>query len=516
MAIGTPDSAVQVEERMKADVAREAPDSNPYLKAHWLRSFIAAYARRLFDFYRDLRRTEARLFPDTADAETAPKWGNIYVGPPNPATPADGIIVGTGTVGGVVNIGQTLTAGEEEYTVVTAGSVLSQNVDVTSIVRSGTTATVSTFAPHGLASTIPVSISGATQAAYNTPSTDILVTGPTTFEYTVTGSPATPATGTILAGFTTILLEVESVTYGTGANLDPDTPLRLQQPTVNVGDDFYVTQATVDGGTAEEDTPSYKDRYLGKIRNPVAHFNEADIEAKAKEVSGVTRVFVQPAGYQIGDLPVATLTQSGGVAKAVTSTPHGFVDGARTTINGTDQGEYNQENAPILVGDDFTFYYLIPGAPASPATGAPICRTVIALGQVRTFFMRDNDADPIPTAGEVQDVKDRLETIRPANTSTGNNIVEAPVPLAVPFVFTEISPNTPTMRAAVDANLGQFFDEQTTPGGATTESAYRAAIQNTVDPDTGETLGAFSLSTPAGDITPNNNAIATLGAVSYP
>ena len=66
MGVGTPDSATQVEDRIKADVQREAPDSNPYLTVHWLRSLIAGIARRIFDFYLDLNRTETRLFPDTA------------------------------------------------------------------------------------------------------------------------------------------------------------------------------------------------------------------------------------------------------------------------------------------------------------------------------------------------------------------------------------------------------------------------------------------------------------------
>ena len=60
MSVGTPDESTQVEDRIKADVQREAPDSNPYVRVHWLRSLIAGIARRIFDFYQDLTRTEAR------------------------------------------------------------------------------------------------------------------------------------------------------------------------------------------------------------------------------------------------------------------------------------------------------------------------------------------------------------------------------------------------------------------------------------------------------------------------
>lgn len=516
MAVGTPDSAVQVEDRIKADVAREAPDSNPYLRVHWLRSLIAGIARRLFDFYRDLRRTEQRLFPDTADEETAPRWGNIYVGPVNAATPAGGFIVGTGTAGGFVDVGETLTANGKTYTVTVAGTVLDTVLAVSSITRTGTTATVTTLSDHNLASAVLVDIVGADQAAYNGVGKVITVTGATTFEYQVSGAPASPATGTITAEFTTVLVEVECDDFGADTNLDLDTELVLQSPIVDVDDAFYVTFGAVGGGSDTESTADYQARYLEKIRNPVAHFNAADIEDKAKTVAGVTRVFVEESGTFVGTVSVSSLTRSGTVAKAVTASPHGFEDGNRTTVNGADQTEYNVTNTPILVEDATTFYYLITGAPASPATGTINAATVIPLGQVRTFFMRDNDPDPIPSASEVQDVKDALDTIRPANTSSANNIVSAPAPITVNYTFTELTPNTGTMQAALSANLAQFHQEETAVSVSVTEEQYKAAIQNTVDPDTGDRVATFTLSSPPGDISISSGQIAVLGSVTFP
>lgn len=72
---------------------------------------------------------------------------------------------------------------------------------VTSITRSGTTATVTTDAPHGLLDGQGVIIAGVTNgggdaAKYNIRA-PITLTGASTFTYQVAGSPATPATGTI-------------------------------------------------------------------------------------------------------------------------------------------------------------------------------------------------------------------------------------------------------------------------------------------------------------------------------
>ena len=65
---------------------------------------------------------------------------------------------------------------------------------VSSITRSGSTATVTTGSAHNLVTGAEITMSGATQTEYNVTAI-VTVTGPTTFTYTVSGSPATPATG---------------------------------------------------------------------------------------------------------------------------------------------------------------------------------------------------------------------------------------------------------------------------------------------------------------------------------
>jgi hypothetical protein len=72
------------------------------------------------------------------------------------------------------------------------------NVAVASITRSGGTATATTTDNHRFTSGMQVEIKGAGQSQYNGIKV-VTVTSPTTFTYSVSGSPATPATGTITA-----------------------------------------------------------------------------------------------------------------------------------------------------------------------------------------------------------------------------------------------------------------------------------------------------------------------------
>lgn len=517
MSIETPDNTSQVEDRIKADVQREAPDSNPYIATHWLRSLIAGYARRIFDFQKDLDRTELRVMPDTADANTVPRWGQIYVGSKNQASIATGQIVATGIEGALVGAGQTLQVGGLDFATTSNATIATNVISVSSINRTGSIASVITSGSHNLSSFVPVTISGAIETEYNVTDAAIVVTGLDSFDYTISGTPSTPATGTITATYTSAAVDVESIGFGVENNQTLDTSLVLQSPLVDVDNTLHVSFTTIGGGTDTETTIDYKARYLDKIRNPVAHFNGSDITAKAKEITGVTRVFVESAGTEVGTAAITSITRSGQIATVTTTAPHGFEDGFQTTITGADQGEYNVVKTRIIIESASVFHYIVTGTPVSPATTSTSLNstTIIPLGTVRTYFMRDNDANQIPSAAEVTTVKNKIDEILPANTSINDNLVIAPVAVPVNYDFTELVPNTSTMRESIDANLKQFYEEQTVVSVDVDQDAYRAAIKNTVDLETGDVVLSFQLSTPTGDITIVSGEIATLGTITY-
>lgn len=87
---------------------------------------------------------------------------------------------------------------DEIFTLTTKNIYAVGNSAVTpvSITRASTTATVTTSTPHNLETNDRVTVSGASQTEYNITAT-IIVTGANTFTYTVSGSPASPATGNI-------------------------------------------------------------------------------------------------------------------------------------------------------------------------------------------------------------------------------------------------------------------------------------------------------------------------------
>lgn len=112
-------------------------------------------------------------------------------------------------------------------------ALIRQSGGITSITRSGGTATV-TRPSHGYINGSTISHSGADQAAYNVDAA-ITVTGVDTYTYAVAGTPATPATGTLVAADTNQsrwmvapkALQVESIAAATTVKVEACIKLSL-------------------------------------------------------------------------------------------------------------------------------------------------------------------------------------------------------------------------------------------------------------------------------------------------
>ncbi len=440
MALNLPSSAEEVVRRAKTDVQRELVNSNPFLKNSVLGAIVTGYGNRIFDTYVQIDELTNVLILDTTVAEFLERWAAIFGKTRLPATQSTGNVVAAGTPGTDIPIGTVIASSDSVLYDSTATVTIVTNILSCTITLSGQIATVITPTPHNLSDNVIPTIAGANEVEYNGAQI-VNIIDDDTFQYTVIGSPGTPATGAITVTFDSVLVPVQSQDFqdsnsGVEVNQDAGSLLTLQSPIAGVNSTVGVDAGAIGGGTDQESDEDLRNRTLGRVQNPVAHFNVSDITDKAKEVAGVTRVFV----FEV--------------------TP--------------------------------------------------------ALGQVTIYFMRDNDQDPIPTASEVTTVKNKILEIKPANTADVDVIVLAPIPDIRNFIFSSLTPNTSTMQTAVNNNLIQFFAEETEVEVNIDQDAYRAAIQNTTDPQTGDRVQDFVLSTPVGDIIIAPGNIGVLGTVTYP
>jgi uncharacterized phage protein gp47/JayE len=151
----------------------------------------------------------------------------------------------------------------------------------------------------------------------------------------------------------------------------------------------------------------------------------------------------------------------------------------------------------------------------SGVTRVKVKRVTPEIGDVTILFVRDDDDNIIPDSGEVSDVFDVIFAIAPANVDSSQVIVTAPTPITTNYSFSSISPNSNTMQAAIEANLIAMYRDVVTFETTITEDVYRSVIIDTIDPDTGDKLQSFTLSTPTTDITVSTDEIGVLGEVSF-
>ena len=127
-------------------------------------------------------------------------------------------------------------------------------------------------------------------------------------------------------------------------------------------------------------------------------------------------------------------------------------------------------------------------------------------GTVGLTFVRDNDSGSIiPSGGEVTEVQDHIDALRPV---TADLTVFAPV--GVPLNFTIlVSPNTTAVKAAVQAELEELILRETEPGGTLLLSHIEEAISRA----SGET--DHNLTAPAADVTVATGEITTMGTITW-
>lgn len=515
MAFNIPTSQQQVIDRASTDVQIALPQSNPFFKNSFIGALIYSFSGRIYDFYTQLNILLLQLFVDTATGLFLERWGTYKGIVRNPATQSNGLITATGIAGSVIALNTQFTDTNGNIFKSTAAKTISAvSVSIT-LTRSGSTVTAITSAAHNFSSDQTLVISGADQTEYNG-SQIITVISLTSFTYQITTTPTTPATGTILTAANMASITVQSVGYGETQNLTNGAKLSLGSPISGVNTTASVQYSQVSGGTDLESDDNLRIRIIDIYQNPISHFNVNDIDAKAKQLSGVTRTWIYSSGDLYGNsIAITSINRNGNVATVITSSAHGLENCMVVAVSGASQTDYNI-TARVLVIDSVTFCYVVANAPVTPATGTVTAQASIPLGQVVVFFTRDNDASIIPSASEVTDLTSQLSTIKPANTADSDFLIKSPAAVSVPFVFTSLTPNTSTMQDAITANLTALFQESTQVGQNLQSFAYNSAIFQTVDPITGDIVSNFSLSAPSGNVTINAGELAVLGGITYP
>lgn len=302
--LNIPTDVSQLENRSLTDLARELPDTaNPFLPESWVGAQAIANARRVFEFYKQLRILESEAIPITA-TELLPLWASFWGIVTLPATAATGAIVATGTPGSLIESGSLLQSSSgQTYSVEDDATVSEKTVNISSLTSVGLVATAVLATPQSLFTGLSVTISGAVPSQYNG-TFPITVTGEGSFTYELPSSATSPATGAPAATWTSAVMSIASLDFGQSQNLAANEKINFATPIVGVNSAAYVDFSTVGGGTDQESLEDLRRRLLIRVQNPVALFNAAAISSKAREVPGVTDVFVEEITPAVGQVTI--------------------------------------------------------------------------------------------------------------------------------------------------------------------------------------------------------------------
>jgi hypothetical protein len=234
---------------------------------------------------------------------------------------------------------------------------LGTDVSVTSITRASTTASVTATA-HGFTTGDQINIRGADQSDYNG---DFLVTvtGADTFTYTVSGSPATPATGTIVANNGP---EVRD-SYAGGLYA---AGVFASQNYDNANE--YIVMAGSEVATLWRQGMSTVTKSY-----PTSPAESIDSTDTVSVVQAFDRLYIlREADRAVSGWGVKAVTSGGitvsGTTATVNVTAHGYPAGARVRLEGSSTPAFDGHEYDIQTASTNSFTITVPSGTATDAT----------------------------------------------------------------------------------------------------------------------------------------------------
>lgn len=420
---------------------------------------IKSVASAIHDLYVMLKKyADKEPFPQTASEDffAGGWWIDITQLQRNPATPAQGYVVVTGENGAQLPVGSELTSNGKTYITENTVTVAAQTLVGTSVAHSPYTGRFITEEPHNLATGMELTFSGCVDASLNGQFT-IRAIDANTIEYDtdepLTGVDLEP--NPVLAGAWTNV-KITCTEAGVEGNIDTGSTLAISNVFTGLDTTALITFEGIADGSELETLESWRERVLESLGTDFGTFTADEIRIVAKTVPGVTRVFIRE--------------------------PKQYV--------------YDEEGAQILDGVG--------------ADGYPV------EGRVRISFLRENDADPIPSALEVDQVRKKIHThLKTAHTLAEDVEVLAPDRFSLEVRFHSITPDTPGMRASVRANIQQYLTENAEWGGRLDIEGIRCAIRMAYDGETNQGLKSYELDSPTMDIALPPDAYPVLAGITW-
>lgn len=139
-------------------------------------------------------------------------------------------------------------------------------------------------------------------------------------------------------------------------------------------------------------------------------------------------------------------------------------------------------------------------------------------GAVTVYFFVSDSVSGVPNASQVTTVRDKILEIKPVTTDSVDVIIEAPNVVSVAHIIDGLTPNTQTLKDAIEANLRAWYEdlpEETAVGMDVATDQIKGVIQNSQDPTNGDFPTSFILALPTTTTAVADDEIAIFGSLVY-
>ncbi len=134
------------------------------------------------------------------------------------------------------------------------------------------------------------------------------------------------------------------------------------------------------------------------------------------------------------------------------------------------------------------------------------------IGSVAVYFLFDGRVHRIPTEADVAAVQAHIDAKRLIRVD--DLVAVAPVAAPVVITISDLEPDTPVLRAAIEANLSAMFLERSRPGVLDDPFVLeRSWVSEAISTAAGEE--SHTLVSPAASLTFTDGQIPVLGGVAY-
>lgn len=276
---------------------KEIPTIDPTIKASVARAASVSTAAGAVSLQEGIQDAVDQSFPQTQDGEFLELTGSYDNITKFPAQESSGNCAAPGVLTTFVPQDTSLIFNGNSY-LTTADSTVQNYTGTMDLSFSAGLVTAVTDAIHSLATGLEVTISGATQPEYNG-TYEITVLNPTTFTYEITGSPALTDAGSYSSNYAVLI--IESVETGSDQNVDAGGVLTISL--AGLDGQSYADTDGISGGLDEETEEAFRDRVLEAHNLTPGIATAPSIKFSAKQIAGVTRVFVVRPDGTVGGTP---------------------------------------------------------------------------------------------------------------------------------------------------------------------------------------------------------------------